>query len=590
MPRSFLSHRSHAPTFSGSVVNPSNQSQDSGSGLIAEAVVAGLCDAGVDTVVFSPGSRSTPLVLAFARRENLKKKVVLDERSAAFYALGVASLHYRPVVLVCTSGTAPAHYLPAILEARFQRIPLVILSADRPAELRDCGAGQTIDQVSLFPPDLVWKMDLSVRPDERGLQRAYNASLAAIRHSGTGPVQINIPFHEPFLPHPAKMYIPPTTPKLPVACESVSSIDLTPLKKYRRGLIVVGAYPGPVSENWTEALWKLSDSLGWPVLCDVLNPGRWSVKSKQRLVSQYEIIMQSGRLDTADKELYPEAILQVGCLPTAKPLRQWLEAFVGEYWQMQPDANERDPTHRGSSWIQAELSTLRLPSEAASDFSYRDKWVALNADLEDHCRELLQESSPNFEGSLYSRALSHMPENGILFLSNSTPVRDAEKYALPQVLPGLDIRCNRGVNGIDGLVSTAAGLAASGRPTVALLGDLAFLHDCAGLRLLSNFKGSLTIIVIQNQGGRIFESLPIRDRRDVLEEYFLTPQSVHLQLLCQAHDVPVKQLPNDEIWTEDDLAFGQEGVRVFIVNTNPEEDRFRRKEIADHLLASLGNK
>jgi len=549
------------------------------SGLIAEAVVAGLCDAGVETVVFSPGSRSTPLVLALAGRKKLHKKVVLDERSAAFYALGVASFRHLPVVLVCTSGTAPAHYLPALLEARYQRLPLLVLSADRPTELRDCGAGQTIDQVSLYPPDVVWKIDLSVRVDARGLHRAYTAALAAVRHSRGGPVQINLPLHEPFLPHPPVAYFPTQSPEVPTSVTQAHKLDLTRLQKYKQGLILVGSYPGKVSGKWTEALWQLSDGLGWPVLCDVLNPGRWSSGASRRMVTQYQAIFQKGGEWLREKGLLPEAILQIGSLPTAKSLRIWLETFEGSYWQLQPDAYDRDPTHRGSSWITAELSEVKIPAEGTTDPHYRNRWVALNQKLEGVCGQALDASHPFFEGALYRRILPQLPKGGLLFLANSTPVRDAEHYILPVAEPGLEVRCNRGVNGIDGLVSTAFGLAAGGCPTLAVLGDMAFLHDCAGLRLQQNFQGKLTFLVIQNGGGRIFDHLPIQARKDVFEEFYLTPQEVDCELLCRAHGVEPLRLTENHGLCELDLQLDQKGVRVIFITTDPGKDQERRKEI-----------
>lgn len=554
--------------------NPgSSESARQARGLVGALVAAGLKD-----FVVSPGSRSTPLVLALQHYSGVRVRVILDERSAAFFALGIADRTHDPVALVCTSGTAGANYFPAVIEASERGVPLLLLTADRPPELRDCGAGQTIDQVGLFGKYVRWSVDAAAPSGEAGTR--YFKSIArdglrAATGSATGPVHFNLPFREPFLPEEASG---PCAAGVEVGRDPAHRIrfDWGPLCQVRSGLILAGAANPENPQRWVDGLFRLSDSLGWPILADVLNPLRHSPGGEERVVTQYEGLFAAGIVGR-DPGLVPEAILQVGSLPTAKSLRQWLAGFDGPRWQWSKQLRGQDPSRKPFAWIEGSPAEADDFPEPVADESYRGRWLELERRSVAAVSAWIERTPENFEGKIYHLLSQVAPQRAQVFFANSMPVRDAGRFWFADRPRGPRIFCNRGASGIDGLVSTVAGLADGGPPTFAVLGDLSFLHDCGGLRAAQGIRGSLTIIVVDNGGGRIFAQLPIRARDDVFEDYFLTPQAVDLQLLCKAHAINVHCLAESESLKEL-LSEPQDGVQVIIIRTDPGSDDLLRSQ------------
>lgn len=552
-----------------------------GSARQGAAVAAALAAAGIRDFVVSPGSRSTPLVLALSARADVQPRVILDERSAGFFALGLADRTHRPVGLVCTSGTAGANYLPAVIEAWHRRVPLLLLTADRPPELRDCGAGQTIDQVGLFGKFVRWEADACAPEGEAGLRYLRGLASEAVRGASgpvPGPAHLNLPFREPFLP-PAPMEESPDLSGQPGRPRSAGapSFDWELLRCSGPGWIVAGPANPRDPAGWADGLFRLSDFLGWPVLCDATNPGRHAPGATERVVTQYEGLLAAG-LPEKRPALAPSAVLQVGPLPTAKPLRQWLDRFGGPRWQWSGDPACLDPSRSGAVWIPGDPAGLEeLPGEFA-DGLFRSAWLEAERSAVARVEEWLSKIPGRFEGKVHRVLAGCVPAEGQIFWSNSLPVRDAERFWFADRSRGPRAFSNRGASGIDGIISTAAGLADGGPPTTAVVGDLAFLHDCGGLRAAAALEGSLTLIVLDNGGGRIFGQLPIARREEVFGRFFLTPQAVDLPALCAAHGIPAEVVDDVAETIPAELRKARQGVRVLIVRTDPERDERLRTE------------
>ncbi len=550
------------------------------------AFIEGLVAAGVRDFVVSPGSRSTPVVLALAVRKDVRCRVILDERSAAFFALGLADRLHAPVGLVCTSGTAGANYLPAVVEANHRRVPLVLLTADRPAELRDCGAGQTIDQVGLYGKQVRWEVDANAPLGAVGEKYFSSLGARAVGEATAGvpgPVHINLPVREPFLPRYERPLAGegseddgPLTAAPRVRGNASVDFDWRDLRTKGPGWIVAGpANPGDPS-RWANRLFELSDYLGWPIFCDVTNPGRHSPGAGERVVTQYEGLLSADRLER-EPGLAPRSILQVGPLPTAKSLRLWLESFEGFRWQWSEDPACLDPSRSGATWIPGSPADLsELPGDFGDD-TYRGTWLHEERKAAERVASWLETVSERFEGKAHRRVAEAVSPDTQVFWSNSMPVRDAERFWFADRPHGPRVFSNRGASGIDGIVSTLAGLADKGPPTLGVVGDLAFLHDCGGLRSAAAIDGSLTLLVLDNGGGRIFGQLPIAREAEVFEKYFLTPQKVNPEALCAAHGLPFHRLEGTDRLV-DLLRSEFEGTRVLWLTVDADGDGDRRKE------------
>ncbi len=534
---------------------------------------------GVAQAVISPGSRSTPLTMALVQNEGIEAIPVLDERSAAFFALGLAKQAGRPVVLVCTSGTAGANYFPAVIEAQESGVPLIVITADRPPEMRDCASGQTIDQQKLFGGFVRFYHELAV-PEASGAMLRYlrqtvaHAVERAMSAAAGGPVHLNAPFRDPLPPiadATAKglagedwvKFFAHLDAKAPVVKQTVAwSTQAT------RGVIVAG--PGMDAES----VRTLAKETGWPVLADVLSPVRHKAGE---VVAAYDVILRNEGLARA---LTPEVVLCLGGWPTSKVLRSWVEASGAEVWLVADGETNRDALHGRTRVIRAGIEALSVDAPAV-DTAYAQAWREAERKAAKALVEGLKAEEALVEPQVTATLAAQLQERTPLFVANSMPVRDLE-YFWPANARGVKVFFSRGANGIDGTLSTALGVAHGNTPTVLLTGDLALLHDTNGFLSVPQLRGSLTIVLVNNGGGGIFNHLPVAQFNPPFEKYWATPQSVDFAKLCAAYGVEHVAV-NDVARLSALVAnLPASGVRVLEVRTERARDAaFRKKLFAD---------
>ena len=489
------------------------------------ALLGSLYQGGVQHVVMAPGSRNTPLTAALtAEGSPFKVWLHLDERSAGYFALGLARQTGTPVALTCTSGTAAANFLPAAVEARLSRVPLVFLTADRPPEARDVGAAQTVDQVGLFGTHVKWAADLPVA-DESALEELvrYGASAGA-RAAATaleapaGPVHLNLPFREPLIE-------PGDTPFGEVAQPIVRSprrvspdastvARLAAMLPGRRGLIVCG----PESTGLpAEAIASLASSLGWPVVADPLSGLRAGSHDRSLVVDSIDALVRVPEFVAA---AVPQVVIRFGAAMTCKPFNTWLAGLPSVHRIVVDPAEPstagwRDPDLQADESIAADPGAFATAlhdalGAAGTDGAWSALWTEANAAAREALRDASLDLPEPFEGRVVYEIARALPDGATLVAGNSMPVRDIDSFFAST---DRDIRIvgTRGASGIDGVVSTAVGAAAAGRgPVVLLIGDLSFLHDLNGLWPVRRYGLDLTVVLVNNDGGGIFSFLPQR--------------------------------------------------------------------------------
>ena len=553
------------------------------------SVIAGtLVRLGLRQAVIAPGSRSTPLTIAFARQPGIEAVPVLDERSAAFFGLGLARQHRRPVALVCTSGTAAANFLPAVIEAQESGVPLLVITADRPPELRACASGQTIDQQKLYGDHVNGYHELAVpEPAVARLQylrqtiiHAYERTLAP----AAGPVHLNAPFRDPLAPVPdgsagrlrraldARTFFAQVAPPAPATDRRTS---WTP-PATSRGLIVAGpAQPADAAAH-AAAVFRIAARLSWPVLADGLGPLRGRAGRNPLLVAHYDAVLRSPRLAA---RLRPEVVLCLGEWPTSKVLRQWLAAADARTWLVNPDDRNHDALHGRTRHVRCTVGALTVaaaPGRRAA--SYARAWARAERAAARLLGDRFRALDGLFEGKVSWLLGRQLPAGTPLFVASSMPVRDVEFF-----WPAGDRRpqpfFNRGANGIDGTLSTALGVAHGNRPAVLLCGDLALLHDTNGFLLRPKVRGSLTIVLVNNHGGGIFEMLPVAKFDPPFEEFFATPQEVDFGRLCGAYGAGHVRVRDWDHLTALISRLPAAGLRVLEVRTDRKLDAARRREL-----------
>lgn len=550
---------------------------------------------GVETVITSPGSRSTPLTLAAARNPRLEALTVLDERSAAFYALGLAKRTHRPVVLICTSGSALANYWPAVVEASMSGTPLLLLTADRPPELRQCSSGQTIDQLKFYG-DYVREFHEMALPEasptlldylRQTLVHAVNRSLGP----DSGPVHLNFPFRDPLVPDASAeqsvfprelMEAAATVQTRP--CESVhrptriDDVALERMSSHPRGIIVVGSEnPTEGDEAFADAVAMISRKLGWPVLADVLNPLRHHGGENGAIVAHYDTFLRD---PACAGKLKPNAVLQIGSLPTSKVLREWLAALDAVSFLSTTRPINTDPLHRVATPIFGDAHALaeQLQHQKVDD-GWAEQWTALEEATSARLDASMERIDTLFEGKIAWLLSRHLPVGSAVFLASSMSVRYAE-YFWSVGSRAYSVFANRGANGIDGTLSTSLGIAHRGRPTVLLTGDLAFLHDSNGLLAANQLSGSLTVVLINNAGGGIFEHLPISAWDPLFEKFFATPQAVDFKALCGAHGIEYQWIADWAALVKGIEQLPATGIRILEVQTDRKLDRAQLRSFA----------
>lgn len=501
--------------------------------------VAALAASGVRHAVIAPGSRNTPLTLALtAEGADIHPWLHLDERSAGYFALGIARQLGEPVVVVCTSGTAAANFLPAVVEARLSRVPLIVLTADRPPELRDVGAAQTIDQVRMFGSHAKWAVDMPVPTGEPLLDRyaaTTAARAAALSLEGpAGPVHLNFPFREPLVDDastPPPTVMPAIQPAArPAIAPSEAAIDrLVPLLSGRRGLLVAG----PESDGLpAPAIVALAAVLGWPVIADPLSGLRAGTHDLSHVIDRADVLAREPEFVG---RAAPEVVVRFGAAPTSKPLNQWLASLEGLDYVVvdaaaQGTAGLRDPDALSSMVVQADprllCEALLTAAPAPAPASWLATWTEANRAATAALDEAIEGLGEPFEGVAPRDLATALPDGATLVVGNSMPVRDVDSF-FPNQPRNIRLLGTRGASGIDGVVSTAVGAAAVEQPVALLIGDLSFFHDQNGLWPVHRYGLNLTVVLVNNDGGGIFEFLPQQQLvGERFETWFGTPHGL----------------------------------------------------------------
>lgn len=539
-------------------------------------MVETLARLGLRNAIICPGSRSTPLTVALARHPKIEAIPILDERSAGFWALGLAKTSGIPTVLVCTSGTAGANFYPAVIEARYSYVPLLILTGDRPPELRQCASGQTINQLNLFGEFAQFFSEMATPVASLNmLQYARQTMVQAWQKSlfpQKGVVHLNCPFRDPLPPNilddSVTFFADEINPKTFFqGIQSPIPLSFSPSRlplehwQGKKGIIIAGVDQPENPETYTKAIATLSKNLGFPVLAEALSPLRNFADFE--LITIYDFILRN---DGQAEALLPEIVIQIGALPTSKILRAWLRTHHIPTWMITPYHDNLDPLHRPTQTLFSSVEQLvkLLPARSQSDTEYPQKWHFYQQQTTTAITQAFNSEADFIEAKVVRLLSQYLPEKSAIFFANSMTVRYAE-FFWQQNQRQIQPYFNRGANGIDGTLSTAIAIAHNYSPCVLLTGDLALLHDTNGFLTLSQCRGSLTIIVINNGGGGIFEMLPIAQVDDVFKEYFITPQSPDLKQLAATYGVTYQKITNPDALIAAVSNLPKKGVRLLEV-------------------------
>jgi 2-succinyl-5-enolpyruvyl-6-hydroxy-3-cyclohexene-1-carboxylate synthase len=566
----------------------------SDSHILLRAFCDELARCGMEHACTSPGSRSAPIVLALVREPRIRCWSHIDERCAGFFALGAAKASGTPVALTCTSGTAAANFAPAVIEAFQARVPLIVLTADRPPELRDVGAGQAIDQLKLYGDAVKWFVEV-------GVDRATGDSLRWIRQlacraywtavSGRpGPVHLNFPLREPLVldtelpsdPLPGRADRRPWVAASPPVRSPARAPRLP-----ARGVVVAGR--NERGEQLGSEAARFAQRAGYPLLADPLSGARHG----QAAIATYDVLLRDERFA---RRMQPELVIRVGDLPTSKPLRAWLGSLVAaEQVALDPESAWQDPdgvlSLAAAGDPETTLSTwTETLSRPAPDGPPDPGWLAAWREADGAASQAIAAALGDelSEPLVAARLGKWLGPEATLFVASSMPIRDVELYfpagrELPRVL------ANRGANGIDGTVSSAFGVAAASRePVVLLIGDVALAHDIGGLLAARRLGLQLTIVLINNDGGGIFHFLPVSSQRDAFEEHVATPHGLPFEHAARLYGCGHEHARTEgELRTAIERSLGSKQTTIVEVRTDREHNVALHRRLADAALAAL---
>ena len=577
--------------------------------LWGRVVADELAKAGVEAAVLAPGSRSTPLTVALAERDDVETFSHLDERSAAFFALGRAKRTGRPTPLVCTSGTAAANFHPAVVEANQARVPMLLLTADRPPELQDSGANQTVDQEKLYG-DAVRRYRKLPEPEAadrklRSLRTALSRAVATVQGTHPGPVHLDVPLRKPLEPNAAPEAAPAGVPAAsvpegfpeahPLAVEGRDGpfVDVTrgrsalptadrdrlagAIEAADGGLIVCGPADRPAPAG--DALLALAEATGFPVLADPLSGHRFgAVAEGGPVCGGYDAYVRA-------LDVEPDVVVRFGASPTSKPLRHYLRDADARQFVVDPAGGWREATLTATDLVVADETRL---AAALAGVVERERGAYGRRVLaaEDDYWDLVDGAEPA-EGAVLADAAALAPDPATLFVSNSMPVRDLDRFGRPRAAD-LTVLGNRGASGIDGITSSALGAGSTtDDPLVLVTGDLAYLHDANGLLALERFDLEATIVCINNDGGGIFHLLPIEEH-DTFEEWFRTPHGLDFEPTAELYSLEFARTDDREGFRElyaDSLASA--GTQVIEVVTDGGESHDDRRALQERVVEAL---
>ena len=590
---------------------------------------------GVRHAVFSPGSRSTTMAMLFTEYEGFETYMNIDERSASFMALGIAKAYKEPTVLVCTSGSAVAHYLPAILEAQYSGVPLIVLSADRPHTLLHVGAPQTIDQQKIFGTAVNYYEELAVPQEDHYYtyprQVARKAYMKAMDIK-KGPVHINVPLFEPLVPEldrkhfeagrsPYKVFKPnygdvfsyqnrSNNTSNPSNVSKASNVSYTKnttdnntnnsnrlLAQYKKVLILAGPQ---IDVNEVESIHSFAENLQAPILADPLsNVRRWHKtdaiddnhefninRSNDTAMTQKkhfsDVVISTYDAFLADKELWPvlkpDCVIQFGQIVVSKRVQQMVASWDNvEYIEINPTMDSMNPTGKTTIHMQASIDMFtHLYAVKNESNAYLNRWQSIEAAGKAQLSTAIEEPSC-FEGRTIRELQQHIPDNSQVLVANSMTIRDFDYFWFSgesdAVLYG-----NRGVNGIDGTVSTALGLATNGKSTYLVTGDLSLFHDLNGLAVAKTHNLNLTIILHNNDGGGIFEYLPQKGTKH-FDYLFSTSQGLDYSGAAKLYGCGYTKIINpDELSSVLAKVSTESGVHIIEIPTDREYSRQLHKK------------
>jgi 2-succinyl-5-enolpyruvyl-6-hydroxy-3-cyclohexene-1-carboxylate synthase len=564
----------------------------------ADRFVNELAACGLQAVCIAPGSRSTPLTLAFSRHPDVKVYLHLDERSASFFALGLAMATARPVALVCTSGTAAAEFHAAVIEAYQSHVPLLVLTADRPHEVRYSGANQTIDQVKMYGDHVLWSFDMAIPHVDapalvlRSVQTVAARALAIANGLVKGPVHLNFPFRQPL--EPTAPPLPAIEPVARPAVQMHRGIILpTPeqigqltdlVRSHERGLIICG--PDCPGGAFPENIAALAAATGYPILADPLAGVRFGEAAATGLVcGGYESYLQGGNAPWGRAEV----VLRFGAVPTGK----WINSYLTNHppahlIHIRANGIWADDLHLVTDFWQVDAAETCAQLTAALPARGRTTWtetiLAVEAQSQqlarDYCREHF------FDGAVVSKVIEALPAGARLMIGNSLPVRHLDQLGVPGATPR-QVYGNRGASGIDGVTSTALGIAAAGdAPLVLIIGDISFFHDMNGLLAIRQHGlDHVTIVLLNNDGGSIFRRLPVAKFEPPFTPLFLTPHALDFHHVAQLYGIEYIQA-NDAATFEDAFANSVGGNRATIieVQTDGAMDLQHQKRLSSRII------
>ncbi len=563
------------------------------------AFVAALASAGVRHACIAPGSRSTPLAMMLQREPAIRVWMHLDERSAAYFGLGIAKALREPVALVCTSGTAAVNFAPAVAEAMYDHVPLVVLTADRPPELHDVGANQTIDQQRLYGTHVKSFTQMALpnaAPPAIGQVTATaRDAVATALAAPAGPVHLNCPFREPLIPAPGSpAFQEGAPPQAPDGTDAAAEPDAGLVERLarelvavERGLIVCGPQD---DDTFAAAVAGLAEALGFPLLADPLSQVRCGRHDTSLVVDGYDAFLRDAAMATA---LSPQLVLRFGAAPVSKPLLTYLEAN-GDRRQIHAGVAPNDPALTGNENIAADAAAFcralaaALPSPAAAHelAGWAQAWLHTSERATAALLGRVAEESALSEPGAIVDVLSALPDRATLFAGNSMPVRDLDT-CLTHSGPDVHFMANRGVSGIDGVMSTGLGVAAvSHEPLVLVIGDLSFYHDMNGLLAAQRYDMNVTIVLVNNDGGGIFSFLPqaagltTDGAQAGFETLFGTPHGLDFAPAAELYGLPYRHAETRDGFREAIAgSLAEPGVQIVELRTEREANARLHREL-----------
>jgi 2-succinyl-5-enolpyruvyl-6-hydroxy-3-cyclohexene-1-carboxylate synthase len=558
--------------------------------LVDELARAGLTDAAL-----APGARSAPLAVALALHPGVRLHVFVDERSAGFFALGAAKRAGRPAAVLCTSGTAAANLHPAVLEAHHARTPLLVLTADRPPELRGTGANQATDQLKLFGDAVRWFCEVGVPAAEQADGRYWRSlasrAWAAATTRPAGPVHLNLAFAEPLVAAEPGTAAPGRAGGAPWTAAPPAGPAAAAAEVQRLAAAVRGAARGLLVAGWDAGLTPaaadaFAGATGWPLLADPLSGARRG----HHAISTYDALLRLPAFTAAHR---PDLVVRVGAAPTSKVLAGWLDASVPQV-VVDPGGGWPDPGRGASLRLVADPSALLAAVAAAAGApaaggGWLGGWLAAELAARAAIDGFLDGLEEPFEGRVARDLVAALPDGATLVVGSSMPVRDVDAFARPR--EGLRFVANRGLSGIDGFVATALGAAAAGGgPVAALCGDLTLLHDASTLLGAAGRHDGVVLVVCDNDGGGIFSFLPhARLPAELFEPLFAAPHGLDLAALAAAARLPCRRVEKaGELRPALDEALAAGGTWMLLVRGDRAANLARHREVLAAFAAAVG--